>query len=315
MKTLLSISFFFFFVSSVFSQQFVRNDARWVYNFHGYFGYGYTIIAYEQDTIIDNRLVKQFGRYHTQKMYDIEDTFKVRLGAIFLYEDQGLVEYSMRGAPFQARFNFNIELGDTLGIRDFFSSNDSLPYATRYISVIDTFFLDVGDRQLSSKEIEYKTVYANGRDDFIRFDTLVQYLGFLNQYIDPDDARHRAVDGGEGGFLRCYSNDELGIVQSPIRGNMGFYAYDCNKFDISTSSRNSITSNIISSYPNPVVDAWEIDNTGNEALESKFIDVNGRTLFQLQLKPGKNEFSIGQLPAGLYFLMIEGKAVEKILKQ
>ena len=119
MKTLLSLSFLFFYLSSIYSQQFVRNDAKWVYNFHGFFGYGYTIIAYEQDTVIDNRLVKQFGRYHTQKMFSTEDTFKLRLGAIFLYEDQGLVEYSMRGAPFQPRFNFNIGIGDTLNVREF----------------------------------------------------------------------------------------------------------------------------------------------------------------------------------------------------
>ncbi|MEL6256010.1 MAG: T9SS type A sorting domain-containing protein, partial [Bacteroidota bacterium] len=231
------------------------------------------------------------------------------------FEDQGKVEYSMRGAPFQARLNFNIELGDTLNVRDFYRSNDSIPYATRYISVIDTFFLEVGARQLLSKEIEYRTVYTSGRSDWIRFDTLVRYLGFLNQYIDPDDAGHRAVDGGEGGFLRCYSNDELGVVQSPIRGNVGYYRYDCGRFDVVTSNRNSITPNVISSYPNPVLDAWQIDHTGHKLLDANLIDVNGKKLFQFQLKPGKNEFSIGELPAGLYFLMIEGETVEKVLKQ
>lgn len=66
MKTLLPLLFLLSFFQSSFSQQFVRNDAQWVYNFHGAFGSGYTIISFERDTVIGGRLVKQFGRYHTE---------------------------------------------------------------------------------------------------------------------------------------------------------------------------------------------------------------------------------------------------------
>ena len=316
MKTLLSISLIFLFVPTIFSQQFVRKDAQWVYNYHGAFGEGYTLISYEQDTVLFNRTVKQFGRYHTRAFNSrgARDTVSVRTGAIFLYESNGIVEYSMRGHPFDTLFNYNSRLGETFAIDSFYVYTDTSRILDYTVSstVIDTFHLRINAKDLFSRKIEYKRSFVNGRQDRFLYDTLVQYLGLLNRYIDPTDADARVADGGEGGYLRCYKNDDIRIIESPGRGNVGYFAYDCDKLSPATSTDRLFDRSSISSYPNPSNDMLIIENAKNNSLTLKLIDYSGRTHEIFTVRPGKNEISISHLPAGLYFLLAEGEAVEKI---
>lgn len=316
MKTLLSISFFFFFVSSVFSQEFVRNDAQWVYNFEGAHGFGYTLISYEQDTVIDNKTVKQFGRFHTQVL-SATDTISLRTGAIFLFESNGIVEYSIKGMTFDTLFNFNAALGAVFDVDSLFTERDTglFHYSTIFSTVTDTFSYQINGESLFAREIEYEQQYFDGRQDRITLDTLVQYLGLLRRYIDPDDLNRRVVDGGEGGYLRCYKNNDLGITESPGRGNVGGFAYDCEDLTAATSIKDAIDNLYVSSFPNPATEILNVKNTANLSLTVELIDVQGRQLKQFILLPGENEISISHLASGIYFLMIEGGGFQKFWKE
>lgn len=210
--------------------------------------------------------------------------------------------------------NYNLELGDTIQVLDYYQTDDTLNilYATLFSTVSDTFSLDVGGQALYSREIRYKTIFYNGRNDHIFIDTLVPYLGLLNQYINPADASARAVDGGEGGFLRCYKNDDLGVVESPIRGNIGGIAYDCLELNPATSFGKPFDPSSILAYPNPSSEVLIIENTKHRQLSVKFIDLSGKTHETFSALPGKNEISISHFPAGLYFMVVEGESIDKV---
>ncbi|MDW3650794.1 MAG: T9SS type A sorting domain-containing protein [Bacteroidia bacterium] len=316
MKTLLPLLFLLSFFQSSFSQKFVRNDAQWVYNFHGAHGVGYTLISYEQDTVIGNKTVKQFGRFHTQA-FSVTDTINIRTGAIFLFESNGIVEYSIEGMDFDTLYNFNAALGEVFDVDSLFTERDTglYHYSTIFSTVTDTFSYQINGESLFAKEIEYEQQYFDGRQDGISHDTLVQYLGLMRRYIDPADLSRRVVDGGEGGYLRCYKNNDLGTTESPGRGNVGSFVYDCEDLVATTSIKNAIANLYISSFPNPAKENLKVKNTTNLSLSVDLIDAQGRQLKQLNIHPGENEISISHLPAGIYFLMVERGGFQKFWKE
>lgn len=305
-STLLFCLFIFSF--QLYSQHYVSNDAQWVYNFNGFWGQGITRITYEQDVLIEDRLVKQFGRYHSYFLWDLPDTNHVRNGSLYLYENNGIVERSLNGAWFDTLYNFKATIGEQWNsYQERRFAGNVVKYDTTITTVTDTFHQTISGRSFFCQELNLERHNYTGYV-YTYTDTIYEFLGSLNYYIDPYDAGSRAVDAGEGGPLRCFSNNGIGVI--PI--SSGFFPYEC--VELATSVEEEILSNNLRIYPNPALHSVYIENDLNEEIPVVIHDLIGRKLKEVYITPGKSEIDILSFGSGLYIISSEGQIISRILK-
>lgn len=118
------------------------------------------------------------------------------------------------------------------------------------------------------------------------------------------------MDGGEGGFLRCYEDNIIGHV-SYLQGN--------TPCDYITSTQVIHLQDAIYISPNPFADYIKINflQPNVKELEVVIYSVEGSIIKHLNVVPntGQLEIPLAELPAGYYILILtEQDAVKFITK-
>lgn len=126
--------------------------------------------------------------------------------------DQFLV-YLYREGEFDTLYNFGAHIGDSWTIYDEVNPEDYTVYIKS--TVIDTGELSIQDQNLSMYVVEIEENYVYGAPTETPWqDTVVERIGFLNNYLLPWDTNRSRYDAHVGGQLRCYADSEVSINKS-----------------------------------------------------------------------------------------------------
>lgn len=119
----------------------------------------------------------------------------------------------------------------------------------------------------------------------------------------------RAVDGGEGGLIRCFKNERLGLIEFEQIWDINPFVFDCNQ----VSSISDLHSNQLKIYPNPVENILVMEN--EEAITTfQIFDLFGKEIKRGSLSFGKSQLELTNLKSGIYFIKV-GAQTSKFIKQ
>lgn len=295
------IYIFFLFVSTFsYSQEFATPDAEWVYDYIGT-GSGITKIYYLKDTIVQSRNLRKFQREMIRGGATLPglNTF---YNPIYFQVEQGTVIVSEDLLHFDTLYKFDAPIGQKWKTYYNYRSNrkDSIES-----EVIDTFQVEVDNKMIPAQAIEY--TYFRQSQPWT--DTVYQNIGPKWAYILPWDFLERAVDGGEGGFIRCFKNDELGQIEFSHRWHINPFVFECDQ----VSTIQNLNLNQLKFYPNPVDSQLKIENEMSNTT-FKIFDLTGKKLKSNVLPIGKSEHDLTNLNSGIYFIKIKGQTF-KFIKQ
>jgi len=116
------------------------------------------------------------------------------------------------------------------------------------------------------------------------------------------------IDGRINPYFYEFSNDNNTLTIIKFNGDTATYS---NKF-LATSE---VSKSKISVYPNPSSDVVKIENLKPNSL-LELIDSSGKSVKTISnIKSDKTEINIKNLPSGIYYLKVDGQAVQKIIKK
>ena len=278
--------------------------AEWHYNYYGMFEEGYVNIKATKDTIIDGFNCVELEK--NQVVY-LDDPFIQ--GEEGVYEHHwpsefvmcsGDVVYLYRNQSFMKWFDFGANVGDfwTVPVEQDYIVGDTAGFmvlqgkGTVTINGTELRYIDIIDAEDSNWGYGN---YMYGQQPYtVR---VIERIGPVGVYLFPED--HWTFDANEGGYLRCYSDSEIGHVS--------YYWNNCDYINPQYQSlpqENNFQT--ISVYPNPVKDN-RVTTEGIEADEVQVYNTLGQLVKTVR---GTNEIDLSGLVEGVYLLRItdaEGK--------
>ncbi len=271
------------------AQEFGSPDSKWIYNLSH--DYGYTIVEFERDTIIDSGLFRKFQISTSQMLNGDTVTFS---RPIYFNNVDGLVKYNTDGASQDTLLNLNAAPGDKWKIPHWRTTSNN-----RYIiDVVDTFRVEVKDRNL--KAISYQLEVEGGTvHSFV--DTIYEHFGFRHSFILPYDQIDSGIGGNIGGYPLCFSNDSMGTIEFEPTFFIGeIFPIECDVISKVSDISNEYSSMKV--IPNPSVDFISIegikDNTSFEIINitgQRFIKgLYQKTVDISKLDPGMYFFTTGE---------------------
>ena len=291
-----------FTMSNISGQEFGSPDSEWVYDYSGGHSSGITKVLYEKDTIIGHRNVQVFIK-HAFRYSIRRDSFNFALNPIYIHSKDGIVEYSKDKINFDTLYNYNAEIGQSWMIyRHDLKALDSMK-----IVILDTFQSIISNRSIFSQQIEW-THYFSSTEKYSFIDTVYNILGSRWVFIFPFDFKD--VDP-EGGFLRCFKNDELGVVEFYSKYQSD-YEYDCD--NLTSTSRPQVQEKSFRLYPNPIVDELMVESEYSDRAILNIMDVMGRVIYSTDILSGNNTMDMSWMPTGYYLVIVNGKLVGRVVK-
>lgn len=301
MKNTLLLLFLSLFFLNSFSQDFATSDAKWVYDFNGAWFQGITKIYYEKDTLVGTRQCTKFMR----ELETSPGNSSV-LGPVFFYNDNGRIEFSFNAVDFDLLFNFRAGVGSTWQVYRRLENG----------LLIDSFqvSIDVNTRStINGKSLRMQIVtYSNPRRRVSYQEVIYESIGPSIDYLFPWDQDARARDGGEGGPVRCFHNNELGLVELDTSRIHSGYVYECDQ--LVSINGIPIPDYQLEFYPNPVRDKLQIESYETSKLNIEIVDMLGRRVKQVEIIPGDNDVDMSSFSTGIYLMSIEGRVVRRVLK-
>ena len=297
---------FLFFTTFCRAQDFGNLNAQWVYDYKGGHAFGVTLVEYDRDTIIMGDTIKLFFRTYNWETSSGVITSR-RSEPIYIRDRNQVVEYSYVPTHFDTLYNFNADIGSSWTIRERrFDGTFTGERLTR--TVLDTFHYDFNGVSTFCQEVQSSTE--------IILDTICSGIGSRIFYIDPFDYLDLAADGGEGGFLRCFSNDAIGGIQfvhpgAVNGGDFTDFEYDCGQL---TSLQNTPTSNTdFDIYPNPVVDVLHIESSSLPIEHIAVYTLQGQQVYAEALEGRATSLDTSAWVSGMYYVIINGQYFEKLV--
>jgi len=302
---------FLFLTGIIFSQTFGGKNAEWVYDFRGSRGSGITKLKIDGDTIVNGveyqRISKTAIReVNGQVFTSSRAPFYIRqIGRAVLYTGNFTFEDTI--------FNFDAELGDSwrIPIRSDSGAIEELFFT---FTVRDTFISFLNGIPVLSQEV----VINNSMNSNFSIDTLFQDVGSRLSLIGFVEWPPTAVDDSDRGPLRCFNNDDLGVVDflpyhlaGPYATALGDFEYDC---DALTSVINGVDNDLsIEVYPNPSNSVLNVSIKGNKINQLSLYDLNGVTHFSVDINQNDYQLDVSKFDAGIYFLKINGSIFRKVV--
>ncbi|MBK9220518.1 MAG: hypothetical protein IPO16_00145 [Saprospiraceae bacterium] len=171
---------FAFLISSGISvaQEFGTSDSKWVFDYNGVWSEGITEIQFEKDTFIDNRLCKKFIKKALRRVRPKGPIESETLFPLYLYNKNGLIEFSEDGLHFDTLINFKAKIGQSWKIFRYYRNMivDEIK-----LTIIDTFNTQISGVNLFSQAVWY--YYSPQLTNFV--DTVYEYIGGKWLYIIP----------------------------------------------------------------------------------------------------------------------------------
>ncbi len=288
-----------------YSQEFGSKDARWVYNYDGTWSKGVTIMQFERDSIMDGIPTRIYKKEGIRFIRKDNSTINFALKPIYIRSIDGVVTTSEDAKIFDTLYNFKAEIGRSW----YYSTHDTPNWGndTITMTIWDTFRVSVSGQKLFAQTVRFKN---KNFTDYV--DTVYESIGARRHYILPFDEEEVSADGGEGGFLRCFNNDLVGLVEFNKGDIQIRYSYDCETLTSTKTGSESISNILI--IGNPFVDILTFNNLARYKQQFKVFNFQGALLFSDEAQPGVNQIDLSKLNSGLLFMTFENKKGYKIVK-
>ncbi|MBK8483019.1 MAG: T9SS type A sorting domain-containing protein [Saprospiraceae bacterium] len=298
---------FAFLISSGISvaQEFGTSDSKWVFDYNGVWSEGITEIQFEKDTFIDNRLCKKFIKKALRRVRPKGPIESETLFPLYLYNKNGLIEFSEDGLHFDTLINFKAKIGQSWKIFRYYRNMivDEIK-----LTIIDTFNTQISGVNLFSQAVWY--YYSPQLTNFV--DTVYEYIGGKWLYIIPFDDKEVALDAGEGGIIRCFKNNLLGLVDFANKQYGSKFEYECD--DLTRINNKNVE------IENPFIQIHlfhnylNIKNNSKKDLILNIYNLQGQIVTRKLLDVGLNQINIEYLNNGIYIVLCENHITYKIIK-
>ena len=275
-------------VAKLNAQTWAPNGATWHYTFNQMFSYGYVKIVHTSDTTVLSKNCKilqktQYG-YSYPGVYDT-----INLGKEFTYFDStSNIVYRYFDNKFDTLYNFNALTGNKWTVHGMHGSPDS------GIVVVDSIGqIIINSDTLKSLFVSTITGSCIGWSSA----EIVERIGCINDYMFPNYIAC-VMDAGEGGPLRCYSDDNFPIYMT------GETTY-CDFITSIDSYINKIE--LVDIYPNPTSSSIIIRNKNTLPTDFNVVLMSSlsQKVFEYDIYLTKDFIiDISDLKTGLYLLQI-----------
>ena len=179
-------------------------------------------------------------------------------------------------------------------------------------TVVDTFQTDLNGVSVLSQAVEI----GNSINSNFTVDTLFEDIGSRHYLFLVYDWPPAGVDTGDRGVLRCFSNDELGVVnfvpfhEASLYTDLSRFEYDC---DALSNTEGTQSSSSFSVYPNPSYDYLTIASSEQRIEQIALYNLNGVLVNSYEPDHTQYELDVSHLPAGVYFVQTNELTFEKIV--
>ncbi len=277
------------------TQEFAPVGAEWHYGRQTMFTWGYIRIFVTNDTIIDGHTCSILHKEEHGFNYYSQSLYHFNTGREYFTQIKDSVLVYRKGR-FYKLFDFGAEIGDSWTIPGEEEDGHVIVCGKgieivdgnelRYILIADEFGSPYG--------------YGHGMDGVFPGDTIkvLERIGPIGSYLLPMPRNVLDYDG-EGGRLRCYSDD---IVE--VNYSLPFVYCDyINDNNIGFDENVQISDYGI--YPNPANESIWINTSDDSPISVCIFDPVGRKVHSEEVAGSHSyEINIGFLPSGLYWITI-----------
>jgi|GEM_PF-1969636 len=280
--------------------------AEWYYAYSGGTGTerGHVHGTLGNDTLIAGSTWKQVHLVRTaaQWFQPPYTPYTLQLPSQFLRLDGDILQlFNVGTETFDTLYNMAAVPGDSWEFPSIAGWNVCSP-EDRF-TVIDTGTWVIDDTPLRWLAVEMS--YDQDDDVQLVQDTIVERIGALGSFIYPHDFCAAALDGNEGGPVRCYADAEVSferILWTP-------FSSDCAYLPNSISERSTVAFTLA---PNPSAGMLRIDmgaTVPNTSTLSVF-NACGQLVTTEALVGTRTTLDLSELPAGPYMIQVRsGSAV------
>ena len=214
---------------------------------------------------------------------------------LYTYSDSGIVwMFDSQLNAFDTLYNFSASPGDSWQLIHLPEPAFMDPHF--FLTILDTGHINMDGSSLRWLSVQYD--FGELWSDQIFIDTLIERIGSIDGYMLPYSLPNGATDGGEGGPLRCYSDNEISY-QSP----------SVQTCDLPLGGTERATQLSLNIYPNPGTDRLTIRLPVGEKLQRVMVrDALGRICLH-EATPVENEVVLDteHLPRGCYSIEVRSR--------
>ncbi len=273
------------------AQSWFPNGAEWTYHYQDMMlQMGYVTHLVTGDSVVEGRACKLLNVTRTTAWGTNVDTLNI--GTYYLADSSGLISIRLPSGGFDTLYNMNAVPGDRWMLAPFQENCDS----TAYLDVVDTGHVELNNQNLRwlAVHIRFPAIWGT----YAFKDTIVERLGTLLSYLPPQNMCLGALDGSEGGALRCYEDGQISYMALGVdacRISLG----------ITEAERQALEM-----FPNPGENAFRLKLPAALCGQLVIHDAQGREVLRAKLKEAAIDVSTGQWPSGLYSIsVLSGNAV------
>ena len=292
-------------------QSFGSQNAEWVYDFNGA-EIGVTKFKISGDTIVNGVSYQRMEKKAIREKDNGEIVEYPRL-PFYIRQESGVLLYTGNFTFEDTLFNFEASIGDSWRAVKRSDEGEFEEYSLTYV-VKDTFQTTINGESIFSQAVEIINP-NNVSSPFL--DTLFENIGSRNFFLVHLDWPFGGLYSDRG-VLRCYSNDELGVVDfvpfhesGPYPFNLSGFEYDCDAF--LSSIADTQTGLSFSVYPNPTKGFLTIASSEQRIEQVAIYNLSGVLVNSYKPDHTQYKLDVSHLPAGVYFVQINELTFEKIV--
>ena len=272
------------------AQSWFPTGATWHYGYMNGSFLGYVKVEVIGDTVIDGHACKTLERTR-ETVETFSGSYNTEaLGTIHAFDSAGVVWlFVPTTASFDTLYDFNAAPGNTWQLAAMPEAFDAAAYA----QVVDTGTVLIDGLSLRWMAVD---IWCPGSWSFAVHDTIIERIG-THTYPLPQDPCLAAVDGAEGGGLRCYHDPEI-----------DYATYVSTACDLILNLDEQVGGSSWMVFPNPGMDMITINASGLE--EVRIQDGIGRIQLARSFPQcDRTDLDLGSLPSGGYVLSVrQGRA-------
>lgn len=284
LRKIVLISILNLFFISLNAQVWCPVGATWYYTRVNLSNYAYCKHTYTTDVVVGGKLCNKIDFSVTGVSQS--GPFSGTATPYYTYVNNNVVYLYDAGAnDFDTLFNYSANIGDFWKLA---TPNSNTFCASLHIDVVDT-----GHKNISGVNLKWLKVNITDGNTTVP-DTIFERFGCLKLYM-YDCPTMFDIDFQKGGPLRCYSDIQILNYNKTNK--------TCNYLPDVGVNENSLSSNHVQIYPNPVSKSIYIETRKADFKNSEIEIVDH--LGQLVLKlPFNNEVDVSKLASGYYNLKI-----------